>query len=257
MNAKINKNMRRRFVKEVLNPLGNKPYLNDQGIIDTMYAAFIAEEGKKLNLAFRGSPSLQSIAVDRLENTRNNDIISAQYGGSVNNMFQFLENNDLPNESKLYVKALQNVRSKQTKSPISRPSLKTGFTEIDSNYQAVQHYYFGKGSTVNLGPKTRNFIMNSSTIRDAISKIKNGNEKSLPNPLSVNIRDDMFFVGRTPVFFNKSCNGKKCTIKFTSKDDGFWDPIPDELLQGDGFGGNHELGGDSYWFNPFSWSVPY
>lgn len=64
MNIFTDAQMREKFKKEVLEPLGFQPNLNDQGYIDTMYASFLQEE-KQLGNIMSNLPS----AVDAASQT--------------------------------------------------------------------------------------------------------------------------------------------------------------------------------------------
>ena len=133
----------------------------------------------------------------------------------------------------------------------------TDSVTIDSTMDAVKHYYFGNGASVNLGEKTINILKNSPEHIYNKTALANGTAKSETQSYKVDLTKNLttYHVGRTNVTYEKSEGTKYRMIIFSAfVDDGFWDPI----IDADGAGPKGELpGGNIYHYNSFSWVEVY
>jgi hypothetical protein len=132
---------------------------------------------------------------------------------------------------------------------------------IDSNWAATNHYFFGGGRSVDLGPNTVNLLINHAEFQRRHARITGGQTTALSGNFSVDMTGSMFHVGRTMVNYSVQVNGDQCTVTYTLfVNDGFWDPdFIDEAAgrvtglerwQPDGMGPNLErLGGKPYHYN--------
>jgi hypothetical protein len=132
---------------------------------------------------------------------------------------------------------------------------------IDSNWAATNHYFFGGGRTVDLGPNTISLLLNHAEFQRRHARITGGLTTALSGSFSVDMTGSMFHVGRTMVNYSVQVNGDQCTVTYTLfVNDGFWDPdFIDEAAgrvtglgrwQPDGMGPNLErLGGKPYHYN--------
>ncbi len=123
---------------------------------------------------------------------------------------------------------------------------------IDSTLQAVHHYFTGKGETVELGPKTRELLMTHPEQLRRSERIRTGKTTRLSGNYGVDMQDDMFHLGETPVDYDIVCDGRNCTVTYRAfVRDGFWDPF----VNADGIGPRAEIpGGTTYRYKPFVWT---
>nr|WP_246864609.1 RHS repeat domain-containing protein [Spongiibacter thalassae] len=128
-----------------------------------------------------------------------------------------------------------------------------GLLQVDSTYEAYNHYWSGDGRSVELGPKTKEAIKNSTEQRYRSERIRSGLSPSLDGNYGVNVESEVYHVGDTPIYYSTLCNGGICTTTYTNKDDGFWDPIYDSDRKGPG-GGEF---GTPFDYEPWSWSETY
>ncbi|MDA3883569.1 MAG: hypothetical protein PF481_09820 [Bacteroidales bacterium] len=139
-----------------------------------------------------------------------------------------------------------------------------GDVVVDNNVEAADHYYRGDGESVELGPKTKDAIRNSSDISLYRKNIESG-ETSAPaaskGSLIVNMTyedfDVTFHLGKMTVNYQTTCNAETCTTRYTVDDKGFVDPNSAETyIKGndDNYGLNAEFGGTPYDYNAYSWS---
>lgn len=101
--------------------------------------------------------------------------------------------------------------------------------EINSNIEAVYHYFFGGGSPVELGAATVNALVYSPESDQALSELRDGT-RSKNGSYSVNLTSEMFHVGNTGVTYQTLCSGGVCTtffqgFNYSSGPDGFRSPI--------------------------------
>ena len=123
---------------------------------------------------------------------------------------------------------------------------------IDSNAEAVFHYYFGKGRTIQNGPTATRLFMSTPEYHSIFQSIANGMTHGIG---PVNMTSMMFHIGITSYSYH--VNGKMIVIGF-ALNDGFWDPnywmekrykaLGIDLT--DGTGPNLELGGTPYHYIP-------
>ena len=145
---------------------------------------------------------------------------------------------------------------------------------IDNNFEAIMHYYLGKGEKVVLGPKTVELIKNSKDVQYRINRIVSG---ETPGPakgedIGINLEGlhRGFHLGRMTMDYWTLCIGDDCKTVITIDDRGFVDPnyifsrlsdiypfnkIP--YLQDDGPGPNNELGGYPYDYDSVKWRIIY
>jgi len=127
---------------------------------------------------------------------------------------------------------------------------------IDSNGEAVDHYYQGKGEMVKLGPKTQLEIKTSDDMEYFKNRIQTGQTSNpAQGKVSVNMTSESgtYHVGTTPISYVTTCEKVVCTTTYTSSGDGFRD-----IFWGDDLNGPlGELGGDPYEYLPFKWSESY
>jgi len=97
---------------------------------------------------------------------------------------------------------------------------------IDNNKQAVEKYYYGDGSPAELGPNTKQALINSNEYQNLETRLINGVANRRSNTFDVDLTfDGAFFVGDTNVDYSTSCAIGKCTTTFNAfVRDGFWDP---------------------------------
>ena len=143
---------------------------------------------------------------------------------------------------------------------------------IDNNFEAIMHYYLGKGEKVVLGPKTVELIKNSKDVQYRINRIVSGETTGPAKGEDIGINLEGlhrgFHLGRMTMDYWTLCIGDDCKTVITIDDRGFVDPnyvfsrlsdiypfnkIP--YIQDDGPGPNNELGGYSYDYEPIIWPV--
>ncbi|MDO9052836.1 MAG: RHS repeat-associated core domain-containing protein, partial [Gallionella sp.] len=124
---------------------------------------------------------------------------------------------------------------------------------IDSTTDAVGQYYLGDGSPVELGDNTNKLLRNNPRVLQAEAKIAEGATSPNGN-FAVDMRKDVFHVGKTPVDYTSKCNAQSCTTTFTAfVRDGFWD-----IFSGnDRAGPQGELLGKPYPYLPYTWTTTY
>lgn len=89
MYPKNDAEMRKKFEREVLLPLGNQPHLDDPEFIDAMYLSFLEEEAKKTNINdFMTSLQPHSMTVDSEKKSRDNKDETMQRGDNQKSVFQ-------------------------------------------------------------------------------------------------------------------------------------------------------------------------
>ncbi|MEO1614975.1 MAG: hypothetical protein AAFV88_03945 [Planctomycetota bacterium] len=132
---------------------------------------------------------------------------------------------------------------------------------IEDTAQAVSHYFFGKGTPVDIGIHTINTLLRTNDFLQRHQRITGGLTSSLNGSFSVDMTREIFHIGRTNVDYLIRCNGNTCTVTYTLfVDDGFWDvdSIDEHTLgrlglpwfQPDGPGPNLErLGGTPFAYN--------
>ena len=125
---------------------------------------------------------------------------------------------------------------------------------VDSNSDAVSHYYGGSGQSVNLGPTTTNLLKNHPEQQRREGRIRGGQTSSLSGNYGVNMESSMFHVGQTTVDYNTTCGSKSCVTNFTGfARDAFRDPLDMERLGLPVI----EPGGTPYPYNPYNWTISY
>jgi hypothetical protein len=129
---------------------------------------------------------------------------------------------------------------------------------VDSTGEAMDHYQDGNGEPVELGPNTKNALRNHPLVQQQSEALKAGTAKHLNDNLSVEMRGEVYHVGKTRVDFSTACQSSSCTTTYVGfSNDGFWDPIAPTGF-GDGIGGNWEIhGGTGYHYNSYSWFETY
>ncbi|EHV9836245.1 RHS repeat-associated core domain-containing protein [Vibrio vulnificus] len=129
---------------------------------------------------------------------------------------------------------------------------------VDSTFEALNHYFAGNGEGVELGPMTKDALRNHPLVQRQSEVLRTGRAKHLNSNLSVEMRDDVYHVGKTRVDFSTVCQSGSCTTTYLAfSNDGFWDPIAPTGF-GDGIEGSWELhGGTGYQYNPYTWSETY
>ncbi|WP_170167505.1 phospholipase effector Tle1 domain-containing protein [Amphritea balenae] len=129
---------------------------------------------------------------------------------------------------------------------------------IDSNSDALDHYFEGNGESVELGPQAKQALLNHQLVLRQSEALKSGTAKHLNDNLSVELREDIYHIGKTRVDFSTVCKSGSCTTTYVGfANDGFWDPLAPAGF-GDGIGGNWEaLGGTGYYYLPYIWSETY
>ena len=129
---------------------------------------------------------------------------------------------------------------------------------IDSTMNAVKHYYFGNGASVNLGEKTINILKNSPEHIYNKTALANGTAKSETQSYDVNLTSNptTYHVGETNVTYEKSEGTKYRVVTYNAfVEDGFWDVLSKE---GDRVGPKKELPvGTPYSYIPYSWTEVY
>lgn len=97
---------------------------------------------------------------------------------------------------------------------------------IDNNKDAVNNYYNGDGSPVELGPNTRKALLNSKEYKNVLSKLANGTARSRTNTFDVDLTfQGAFQVGNTNVDYSTSCTDGCCITTFKAfVRDSFSDP---------------------------------
>ena len=123
---------------------------------------------------------------------------------------------------------------------------------IDNNAEAVLHYYFGFGLSIQNGTNTIRAFMLTPEYQSIFSSVDNGMTHGYG---SIDMKDRIFHVGKTEYSFH--VNGSMIVIGF-ALNDGFWDP--DYLSEKfgkkigydftDGKGPNLEYGGYPYDYIP-------
>ncbi|MEC4049002.1 hypothetical protein OX284_006150 [Flavobacterium sp. SUN046] len=98
---------------------------------------------------------------------------------------------------------------------------------IDSNSEAVYHYYYGDFEPVQLGPNTIKSLINSNEYQRVSNRLVTGVAESLNDDFSVNLTfQGAFFVGSTNVNYSTTCDKVNCTTNFRAfVNDGFRDPL--------------------------------
>ena len=134
---------------------------------------------------------------------------------------------------------------------LGKDCVSTNWT-IDSNIEAVLHYYFGFGLSIQNGTNTISAFMLTPEYRSIFSSVANGMTHGYG---SIDMKDRIFHVGKTGYSFH--VNGNMIVIGF-ALNDGFWDP--DYLSEKfgkkieydftDGKGPNLEYGGYPYDYIP-------
>jgi RHS repeat-associated protein len=139
---------------------------------------------------------------------------------------------------------------------------------VKSTKEALQHYYYGNGQSVDVGDKTTSELLSSPEFTKAHFKITNGLSDSDHGFVKVEMEALTFYVGTTQFKYDVSSNGKSNSVNYKLfynnvwGSDGFWDPdIIDENTLGkiplirdwtgtkpDGPGPNLERGGTPYYF---------
>ena len=91
----------------------------------------------------------------------------------------------------------------------------TDSVTIDSTMDAVKHYYFGNGASVNLGEKTINILKNSPEHIYNKTALANGTAKSETQSYKVDLTKNLttYHVGRTNVTYEKSEGTKYKVLK--------------------------------------------
>lgn len=239
-----NAEMRKKFEREVLKPLGSQPHIEDPAFIETMYQSFLVEEAKKKSMDdFMASIHPQTTSIDRSHNARNNDIMSSQNGGNQDSMFHSAIN------SNIQYNAAQTAKSNQ-KGNIQKQGRAPAV--VDSTAEAILHYYFGGGRPAKLGPKTIKTIIGHPEQIKRLNRIINKQTPSLSGNYGIDMTDWVFHLGNTNIYYDTVCNKGNCKVTFTCKNDGFWDITKSG---DDGVGPNGELFGEPYPYLPFSWSI--
>ena len=152
---------------------------------------------------------------------------------------------------------------------------------ISNNIQAVRHYYYGNGNTVNLDSKFATSLMNTKAFKGMHQNITSGTNIDKNGDLitsgsfgvDMTCEKNAFFIGKTGVKYNvaTSTDKKTCTVTYTfftkgDNPDNFSDP--NFLMErsetagkdssgirnrsghaGDDMGPELELGGVPYKFN--------
>ena len=94
---------------------------------------------------------------------------------------------------------------------------KTVTKMIDSNFQAVLHYYFGDGKPIMLGNmSTKNALLRTEEFETVLQMKANSQGN-----YSIDMTDYMFHIGNTQLFYYRE-NGY--SIFSLGINDGFWDP---------------------------------
>ena len=129
---------------------------------------------------------------------------------------------------------------------------------IDSTSKALSHYLTGDGEAVDLGPNTRKALKKHPLVKRQSKALRAGTANHLNDNLSVELKGDIFHVGKTRVNFSTTCQSGSCTTTYVGfANDGFWDPIAPPGF-GDGIGGNWEIpGGTGYHYNSYEWTETY
>ena len=129
---------------------------------------------------------------------------------------------------------------------------------IDNTWQALVHYFRGKGVPVHIGDNTTKRLLQHPDFVAYHHKIINGTITS-KNEFSINMTYEIFHIGRTNVEYEFNQDDRSVTYQLFSND-GFWDPdFIDEYFLGDksmyfrpdGMGPNLErFGGQPYPYIP-------
>jgi hypothetical protein len=141
---------------------------------------------------------------------------------------------------------------------MSRDCRQHGRNVVDSNRQAVDHYYQDYGSDVTLGAETQFQLRSNRRFHDAKDNLEAGNT-AMSGSFGVDLTTSGvgFHVGRTNVDYSTTCGKSSCTTTFVGfVRDGFWDVTSNK--DGDGIGPKNELnGGRPYRYKPYSWTHSY
>ena len=141
---------------------------------------------------------------------------------------------------------------------VIKPSEKNNYPTIDSNDEAINHYYNGNGEPVNLGEHTINVLKNAPEQKYNQKALSEGTAKSETHRYGVNLtfKKGTFHVGDTVVTYDKAEGTKYRVVTYNAfVSDGFWDVLPGK---GDGQGPKKELpGGTPYSYIPYSWTEVY
>lgn len=100
---------------------------------------------------------------------------------------------------------------------LGKDCVSTNWT-IDSNIEAVLHYYFGFGLSIQNGTNTISAFMLTPEYRSIFSSVANGMTHGYG---SIDMKDRIFHVGKTGYSFH--VNGNMIVIGF-ALNDGFGDP---------------------------------
>ncbi len=134
---------------------------------------------------------------------------------------------------------------------------------IDNTTQAFDHYFFGKGVPVGLGPNTVNALLNNSGFTTRHNRIISGQTSLMKGNFSVDMTKNVFHVGKTNVNYSINCASGNCNVIYDLfVNDGFWDVdfLDEKVIGGwlgikkyqpDGLGPNLErFGGQPYPYIP-------
>ena len=130
---------------------------------------------------------------------------------------------------------------------------------IENTLQAVTHYYWGGGETVNIGHTSTNEVIQLSSFREQLNDAFLS--RTDEGKFGVDMTKSTFHIGHTNVAWEKGSTRNAMIITAKLYDnDGFWDPdFIDEMiggkwlrikhLQADGDGPNLERGGTPYHYD--------
>ncbi len=131
-----------------------------------------------------------------------------------------------------------------------------GQSSLATTFDAVDHYFFGNGESVELSDSVKNLIMNHPDVQNQTYR----NEKGLGEPpyridLDLTFNTDTFHIGKMKVVYTELCSNTTCTTTYTA-------PVTNQRGEPDGFDdplniGLEIVGGDPYKYKTFSWSVSY
>ena len=128
---------------------------------------------------------------------------------------------------------------------------------IDDTQGAVNHYLYGNGEPVVLGPKTQSYLRNSERQKNALEKLKSGNT-AMSGLYGINLTNDIFHVGDTGVAYDTQCNNGMCTTTFK----GFVQKGPNGTVIPDSFSDPLDIGAElpnrkPFNYYPYIWQETY
>ncbi|MBD0726709.1 hypothetical protein B6A10_16175, partial [Flavobacterium sp. L1I52] len=103
---------------------------------------------------------------------------------------------------------------------------------IDSTIDAVNRYYYGDGSAVELGPDTKHELLNDPDFIRVSNALINGTANRITADFAIHMTTDIFHVGDSNVDYETTCSGGICTTTFTAfVGDGFREPLDIDGLE--------------------------